>query len=137
MNLAVISKLTPLFEKVADLCKNVMNAGDSEKFAKSVLTFNQDVSEHCAEMRALVINDSEMSTENKLECLKAILELEQDAKYKSTKAIQENREHVAKVALVVTKAALTCGVSLAPEIVKSIKNTVNELPVANENDLLE
>lgn len=128
MNAAAISKLTPLFEKIGDLCKNVITAADSEKYAKGVHAFNSDVNEYCAAMRELVINDPEMPTEQKLEHLKCILEIEKQAKYESAGAIKSNREHVATVALVVLKAALTCGVSLAPEIIKGIKSEVSELP---------
>jgi len=128
MNVATVSKLAPLFEKIGDLCKNVITAADSEKYAKGVHAFNNDVNEYCAAMRELVINDPEMPTEQKLEHLKSILEIEKKAKYESAEAIKNNREHVATVALVVLKAALTCGVSLAPEVIKGIKAEIGELP---------
>lgn len=121
MNPAIIEKAIELFKSVSDLSQKVVDAGDSEKYAKSVEELNKGVSNSYDAMREIIISSDKFSEEEKLERLSKLAEQEQESKRKCGEAIKGNRENVANIALEVIKGFLTCGISFVPAIAKNMK----------------
>lgn len=130
INMAIITKLLDCVKTIADLSKTVIESADSEKYAKSVETLNHGVDDTFAEMRAVIMNSTKFSEEEKLERLQELARSEQEAKQKCDEAIKGNRDHVAKIAKDVMMGLMTCGLSFVPEMVKKIKAEPAEKPEA-------
>lgn len=138
MNFKIIKVVLEIFSKIVDLTNKVIDAGDPEKYVKSVQELNKGVSETYAEMRDIISNDPKMSSEEKLKKLQELAECEERAKEKCGEAIIGNRENVAKITLEVLKGLLTCGVSFTPAIARGIKNALSKsnANIELENELL-
>ena len=121
MAVAFVGKIADMVKSVSELAQSVVEQGDSKKYADSVETLNQGVGSTYEQMRLLIVNSETLSDTEKLERLRELAELERESKGQCGKEIQENREHVGKIALEVTKGVLTCGLSFAPSIVKEVK----------------
>lgn len=134
MNVGMMGKLVSLVGKISDLSKSTLNAADSEKYASSVVKLNQDVDATYSVMRDVIMQDKNLSTDEKLERLKQLTEYEEASKKKCDEAIRGNRENVSKVVFEIFKALLTCGISLAPGIIRNIKNAMADAPALPEND---
>ncbi|MBR5279347.1 MAG: hypothetical protein IKU26_00055 [Clostridia bacterium] len=112
--------LSVLFDKVANICNNVTSAGDAEKYASGVKTFNEDVNETYALMREIVCQDNTLTTDEKLERLKKIAEYQEQSKKRGGEAIQGNREGIADVVTNVFDALVTTGISVPSNLVGGI-----------------
>lgn len=132
MNATIFGQFLSLFEKVTDVSQSVADAADADKYAKSIHLLNEDVEKTYAVMRELIEKDDTMSTEEKLERLTKLAELEEQSKKTCDEAIQGNREHVAKIVTQVVTALLTGGISLAPSLFRALKSQGKELPLSCE-----
>ena len=135
-SMALIGKLADMVKGVSELSKTVVEQADSEKYANSVNSLNQGVSDTYEQMRQLIVNSDTMSDVEKIERLQLIADQEREAKRQCGQEIKENRENVGKIALEVTKGVLTGGLSFAPGIVKEVKqmrhnNETVELPASS------
>ena len=126
MNIKIIEKAIDLFKSVSDLSKKVIDAGDSEKYAKSVNELNQGVSDSYEAMRKIIMDSDKFSDDEKLERLAKLAAQEEETKKKCGEAIKGNREHVSNIALEITKGLLTCGVSFVPAIAKNMKASLGD-----------
>ena len=143
MAVAFVGKIADMVKSVSELAQSVVEQGDSKKYADSVETLNQGVGSTYEQMRLLIMNSETLSDTEKLERLRELAELERESKRQCGKEIQENREHVGKIALEVTKGVLTGGLSFAPSIAKEVKQLGNKKrslelpdPSTKEADLL-
>lgn len=139
MNIAIFEKAIDMFKGISDLCKKVIDAGDSEKYAKSVNQLNEGIDDTYANMRSIITNSEKFSDEEKIQKLKELAECEAEAKRKCGEAIQGNRENVAKISLEVLKGFLTCGISFAPAIIKQLKKAtaddINTIIIDDTNSI--
>ena len=126
MNPVIIEKAIELFKSVSDLSQKVIDAGDSEKYAKSVEDLNKGVSDSYDAMRNIIINSDKFSEAEKLERLEKLAEQEQESKRKCGEAIKGNREHVSNMAMEIVKGFLTCGISFIPAITKNMKTALKD-----------
>lgn len=124
MGLAIVELALGAVNTIAELCHAVIEAGDSEKHAKSVNELNQGIDDTFSEMRQLIKNDERLSVENKLERLENLARLEAKAKKDAGAEIKDNREHTAKVAMDVLKGFLTCGLYFTPAIIREAKKAM-------------
>ena len=125
MSPTLIKTAIETLKSMTDLTSKVIDAGDPEKYAKSVEQLHSGVEESFDLMRKLVNEDQSLSTDEKLERLKKIAAEEQAAKEKCGAALEGHREKTAKIALDVLKGFLTCGISFTPAIVKSLKQSLS------------
>lgn len=132
MNPVIVEKVVDMIKNISDLCKKVIDAGDPEKYAKSIQELNQGMSDTYDEMRKIIVNSEKFSEEEKLERLNKLAEKEIETKKKCDAAVKGNREAVAKITLEVVKGLLTCGLYFVPAIIKNLKTTIIE-----EDDILE
>ena len=135
MNPALIQKAIDLFKSVSDLSQKVIDAGDPEKYAKSVDNLNKGVSDSYDAMRNIIINSDKFTDEEKLERLNKLAEQEQESKRKCGEAIKGNRENVANIALEVVKGFLTCGISFLPAITKNMRSAIKDEEQLVEGDI--
>lgn len=126
MNFAIVGKIADMIKEISSLSKTVVEAADSEKYAKSVESLNKEVDATYAQMRSVIVNSEKFSEEEKLERLEKLAEQEKESKRKCGEAIQGNRENVAKIALEVAKGLMTCGISFVPGIFKEVKQLGNK-----------
>ncbi|MBR5501373.1 MAG: hypothetical protein IKV74_07590 [Clostridia bacterium] len=112
--------LSTLLDKVANICNNVTNAGDAEKYAAGVHTFTEDVNETYAIMRDIICQDNTLTTDEKLERLKQIALLQEESKQRGGDAIHGNRENLAGTITNMFNALVATGVSLPSQIVGGI-----------------
>lgn len=124
MGAGIIKAAIEMVKSLSELSTKVIEAGDPEKYVESVEKLHNGVAESYAMMRNIVDNDTNLSTEEKLEKLQKIAEDEQKSKEKCGEALDGHREKTAKIALDVLKGFLTCGLSFTPALIKSIKNAL-------------
>ena len=132
MNPAIIKAAMEMIKSVSDMTKTVVEASDAEKYAQGVNELNKGVSDTYTEMRNIIVNDKNLSADEKLKKLDALAESEAKSKARCEEAIKGNREHVAKIVLEVFAGLLTCGISFAPAIVNKFKQSIEkgtELPI--------
>lgn len=134
MSPGLIKAAIEMIKSMSDLSAKVIDAGDPEKYAKSVEQLHSGVEDSYALMRKIVENDKSLSTDEKLEKLKQLAAEEQEAKDKCGEALEGHREKTAKIALDILQGFLTCGLSFAPAIVKSIKKA---LEGKDDSELIE
>ena len=79
-SMALIGKLADMVKGVSELSKTVVEQADSEKYANSVNSLNQGVSDTYEQMRQLIVNSDTMSDEEKIERLQLIADQEREAK---------------------------------------------------------
>ena len=79
-----------------------------------------------AQMRQMIIEDEQLSTDEKMKRLESIDQSQQQAQERREKAIKENRENVSKVALEIFKGFLTCGISFVPAVVNEMKKSIGD-----------
>lgn len=126
MNTAVIEKVADMVKSISDLCKKVIDAGDPEKYASSVKSLNEGVSDTYEQMRMIIVNSDKFTEKEKLERLSQLAKQEEESKRKCDEAIKGNRQQVANIALEVAKGLFTCGIYYAPGIAKNVKNAIGK-----------
>ena len=122
LNPAILKSAIDMVKSVSDLTKTAIDAGDAEKYARSVNELNIGVSDTYAEMRNLILNDSSLSTDEKLQKLDELAKKESESKAKCDEAIKGNREHIAQLTMDIFAGLLTCGISFTPAIIKKFKS---------------
>lgn len=135
----LIDGIVEAIKQVAVLGQKAVDAGDPEKYVKSVEVLNRGVSDTYEQMRQIIVSSDNFTEEEKLERLAKLAKEEAESKKRCDEAIQGNREQVARIVLGITKGLLTCGISYIPDIAQSFTNrgkkqlAQGDLPV----DLLE
>ncbi|MBQ3528075.1 MAG: hypothetical protein IJA52_05940 [Clostridia bacterium] len=121
MGIAIFSKALDMLKSVADLCKKVIDAGDPEKYAKSVNDLSDGLSSTYDSMREIIMKSDKFSEEEKLQRLKELAAQEEETKRKCGEAIKDNRDNIAKIVIEVLKGFMTCGLSFAPGIIQKFR----------------
>ena len=131
MNPALLTVASGIIKNITELCKKVLDAGDPEKYSSSIEQLNSGVSDTYEEMRNIIVSSKSFTDEEKLVKLEELAKSESVAKERCAEAVKGNREHISKITLEIFKGLLTCGLSFAPAIIKSLN-----LSLANEKELL-
>lgn len=122
MKIKIIEKAIELFKSVSDLCKQVLESSDPEKYATSVQKLNEGVSETYDVMRKIIEQSEQFSDEEKIQKLAELSKQEQLSKSNCAELIKGHREHTAQIAKDIFSGLLTCGLSYIPAIAKGIKS---------------
>lgn len=133
MNIKFIEKIADAVKSISELCQKAIDAGDPEKYARSVEKLNQGVSDTYDQMRQIIISSEKFTDEEKLERLTNLAKQELDSKEKCAEAIKGNREQVANIVISITKGLLTCGICYLPGIARSLtENKTNQIVQSEE-----
>ena len=131
----IVGLIVEAVKNIAALCNKLVDAADAKKYAEGVQKLNQSVDETYNKMRELILADDSLTTEEKLEKLEKLAQSQETARQTCEKAIQGNKEHIAKIATEIFAALTTCGISYLPKIVSGIKSSKKQPEVAvNENE---
>ena len=108
-------------KEITTLSGKVVEASDAEKYANSVQKLNSSVDKTYEKMREIILEDKNLSTDEKLERLDKIAKSQSEAMQTCDEAIKGNRENVSKIVGTVLLALATCGISCIPKLTKERK----------------
>ncbi len=127
MNPAIIEAIGGVLNGLLKSTEKIIDAGDPEKLAKAVNEMNKGVDTNYELQRKVVMDDSKLSADEKLERLSKIAEAEKNTKLEMTGAINKNREQVAEIAKDVFYSLVTGGAYLIPKAYQQFLPEANNL----------
>ena len=125
----LLDGIIKLFGEITSLCNKAMDASDPEKYANSVEKLTHSVDATYERMKDIVINDSTLTADEKLERLDKIASSQASARQSCEEAIKGNRKNVSKITGEVLLAFTTCGISFAPKLFKKKGKSSNDVEV--------
>lgn len=135
MGVAIFSIVLEMIKNITSLCNKVADAGDSEKYARSINELSQGVSDSYSQMRNIICNSDKFSDDEKLIKLQELAGQEIEAKRKCDEMVKENRKNIGKIVLYVFEGLLTCGLSFAPAIIEKINNATSKGDVVSTEEI--
>lgn len=121
MSVSIIGKVVDMVKSLSDLSKSVIDAGDPEKYAKSITDLRKGVDSTYETMRKIIMESNKFTEEEKLQKLEELANQELESQKKCDEAIKGNREHVADIAMEALKGFMTCGLYFVPAMLKNLK----------------
>ena len=126
MAIPIIGAALEAFKTLTELVSKIIDAGDPKRQAVAVNIFQKGIDDTFDTQRKIIENAADLSTDEKLERLRKLAEEQQKVKEECGEALEKHRKDVAKVALEVFQALLTCGLSFIPAIIENIKKALDD-----------
>ena len=124
MNVEIVKHIVEIAKSIGSTSNKLIESTDSGKYVNDVKALSKSVDETYAKMRELISQDENLSVTEKLEKLEKLAQSQLAAQQACEKSIQENREHLTKIAGEILAALATCGISFIPKAFKKRKKDV-------------
>ena len=124
MNIEIVKHIVEIAKSIGSTSNKLIESTDSGKYVNDVKALSKSVDETYAKMRELISQDENLSVTEKLEKLEKLAQSQLAAQQACEKSIQENREHLTKIAGEILAALATCGISCIPRAIRKRKKSI-------------
>lgn len=132
---AIISNIVQAVKSLIGTCEKMVDGADTQKYASSVNTLDQNVDATYAQMRDLIVKNEKLTEEQKLEKLEKLAQNQMSSRKACQEAINGNRDSVSKMIGSFFLALATCGLSYIPKLVAELKkNNITKVDVDKIKD---